>query len=339
MGNVRKLLGLSVVFLYAATPLVYNNLTYELTIILALGMAGLAVSILLRSGLISFGHAMFYALGAYAVAFGSKIVGNDVLASILFALLISLVASMLVGAFVVRYRGIFFAMLNLALSMVMYTALLKFYTVSGGSDGVNVNAGRVLGMTLGATEFGLVLFFVTLICAGVSALAVHKYLTKPFGWALLAIQDCELRVEYLGASARVVLFVAYVISGVLVGLSGAITAVGVGHVAPDTAYWTMSAAFLVIAVLGGSGNVVGPFMGAVVYEILSVSLAQWMSSSWELVLGIIIFLVVRFAPEGLWGIYDNLWKLIRRYLKKHSIKSGESDDDPLRALVRSESRS
>lgn len=291
----------------ALLPVLFQSLAYQLTIIVALGLAAMAVSLLLRAGLISFGHALYYASGAYAAAYMAPLVGGDIPASVLAALASSTMLSTLIALFIVRYRGIFFAMLNLALSMVGYTLLLKLYHITGGSDGLIVSTNSILGWPLGAQAQGEVLYYFALLCASLAGLSVYAYLQAPLGWALSAVQDCEIRVEYLGISARRVLFVAYVISGALAGLGGAFTAIAVGHIAPDSAYWTTSAGFLMMAVLGGSGSIAGAFVGAGLYELLSVFAAQYLSSTWEILLGVIIFVIIRFAPNGLWGVFDRFW--------------------------------
>jgi len=308
MRGARFAVGAAGVATYALVPAFAPSLTYQLTVIVAMGLAALAVSVLLRAGLISFGHALFYAAGAYAVAYFAPRSGGDMLAAVMMGLACSAALAALTALFIVRYRGIFFAMLNLALSMVAYTLLLKLYHLTGGSDGLGVTVAGFLGWGLGPAAQGEVLFYLALVLALAAAWGVHTYLRSPAGWALSAVQDCELRVEYLGISARRVLFVAYVVSGALAGLGGAMAGVAVGHIAPDSAYWTTSAGFLVMAVLGGSGSIPGAFVGAALYEVLSVSAAQYLSSTWELLLGVIIFLIIRFAPGGLLGLYDRVWQ-------------------------------
>lgn len=289
-----------------ALPVLFQPLAYQLTIIVALGLAALGVSLLLRAGMISFGHALFYAAGGYAVAYVAPLVDGDIVACMLAALACSALLSALIALFMVRYRGIFFAMLNLALSMVGYTLLLKLYYLTGGSDGLVIHGNHIFGWTLDAAAQSEVLYYLALTSAVLASLGGYAYLRAPMGWALSAVQDCEIRIEYLGVSARRVLFVAYVMSGALAGLGGGFTALAVGHIAPDSAYWTMSAGFLVMAVLGGSGSIVGAFVGAALYELVSVFAAQYLSSTWEILLGVIIFVIIRFAPNGIWGLFNRL---------------------------------
>lgn len=312
MRSLRIALLVLALVAFAIVPLFVSSAPYQFTIIIASGLAALAVAVLLRAGLISFGHGLYYAVGAYAVAYLAPMLNIGAIALLLLGAVIAGLVALIAGIFMVRYRGIFFAMLNLALSMVAYTVLLKFYNITGGSDGISVVSSSVVGVQMSAGVFSMVLFYLSFIIALIAAWLVLRYLRAPLGWALLAIENNEIRVEYLGRSARSVLLFAYVVSGVLAGLGGAITALAVGHVGPDLSYWVMSAEFLVIAVLGGVGNVLGPFVGAVLYQLLSVNAAQYLVYTWALLLGVVILAIIRFAPSGLWGIYDSLWTRERR---------------------------
>lgn len=311
MARLRTALFLLALLIFAVLPLLFPSAPYQCTIIIASGLAALAVGVLLHAGLISFGHGLYYAVGAYAVAYLAPVLDVGAVALLLASGAVAGLVALVAGLFVVRYRGIFFAMLNLALSMVAYTVLLKFYNLTGGSDGMPVALSSLAGAQMSPAAFGLALFYLSLGLAAVAGWLVTRYLRAPLGWALVAIQNSEIRVEYLGLSARNVLLVAYVVSGILAGLGGAIAAMAVGHVGPDLSYWITSAEFLVIAVLGGVGGVLGPFVGAVLYQLLSVSAAQYLTYTWGLLLGVVILAIIRFAPSGLWGIYDAWWKARR----------------------------
>lgn len=308
---LRTGLFLLAALVFAVLPLFHSGLSYQFAIIIAHVLAASAVAILLQAGLISFGHGLYYAVGAYTVAYLAPVLNAGAVVLLAAAGLVAGIAALICGLFVVRYRGIFFAMLNLALSMVAYTVLLKFYNLTGGSDGIAVAVSSVAGLQFDAAAFGLALFYLCLALIALVGWLVHRYLRSPLGWSLRAIQNCEIRVEYLGRSARSVLLSAYVLSGILAGLGGAIAAIAVGHVVPNLAYWTTSAEFLVIAVIGGVGGVLGPFAGAILYQLLSVNMAQYLTYTWGLLLGVVILLIIRFAPAGLWGIYDSLWKMGR----------------------------
>lgn len=296
---------------YAVLPVLLPRDTFQLTIVLSAGFAGLAVALMLEAGLLSFGHALFYGIGGYTVGALSPLAGRFGIGLLLAGAGAGALMALLTGLFVVRYRGVFFAMLNLAMAMVAYSILLKSYDLTGGSDGLVVDVTGIIGSRLEPRAFGLWLFYLSLGSVVLVGAVMARYLRSPAGWALGAIEDREIRVEYLGISANRVLLQAYTISGFLAGLGGAISATAVGHVAPDAVYWTTSTEFVVIAVLGGRG-VLGPFLGAALYELLSISAAQYLSNSWEILLGAVILLVIRFARGGLSGLVQTceaaLWR-------------------------------
>jgi len=301
-GSLAALLAAS-----AALPFLSPANTFQFTIVLAVGAAGVGVALLLEAGLISFGHALFYGVGGYTVAVLAPSFGRFGILLVLAGAAAGGLIAGIAGLFIVRYRGVFFAMLNLAVSMVAYAMLLKSYAITGGSDGLPVPVHGMLGYALGAREFGFVLFYVALGGSALLGFSLNRYRQSPAGWGLRAVEDREIRIEYLGISANRLLLQAYVISGLLAGFGGAVAASAVGHVAPDAFYWTTSATFVVIAVLGGRG-VIGPYLGAALYELLSIAAAQYLSNSWEILLGAVILLIIRFARGGFAGLAAS-WRL------------------------------
>lgn len=274
-----------------------------LILALAKGLAVLGVVVLLRAGQVSFGHAMFYAVSAYAIAYVSRgLAGGELFSLLLVGAGASLIAGLIVGLFVVRYRYIFFGMLNLAFSMVLYAVLEKFYHITGGSDGLVFPRPSVLGVGLERAPFEYVLFYVTLVLACVLAYAVHRYLASAPGQALAAIKTNETRLEYLGISTRRTMLAGYAISAVLAGVGGTLAAVVQGVVTPEYAFWVRSGEFVFIAVLGGSGHVLGAFAGALVYESIRMYAAAFAADMWQMLLGAMLLVIVMFASEGLVGV-------------------------------------
>jgi branched-chain amino acid transport system permease protein len=297
---------LAAVAAVAVTPVVAPWARVILTIILAKALAVLGILVLLRAGQVSFGHGMFYAGSAYAAAFlaraGSG--GSDVALLLVAGVACAIVFGTAVGLFVVRYRSIFFGMLNLAFSMVLYSLLQKSFHLTGGSDGLRVPRPAFFGLVLDRDAFEWAFFYFVLGLAVVVTVAVRRYLDSPLGRALGALKTNETRLEYLGVSARRVLLVAYVLSAVLAGLAGTILAIANGHVTPESGYWVRSGEFVFIAVLGGSGSVAGPFVGTLVYELVRLYASAYAAEIWQAVLGIVLLLVILFAPGGLIGILD-----------------------------------
>jgi branched-chain amino acid transport system permease protein len=303
----RYALAALVLLAAALVPVALPWLTIVLIIVIAQGLAVLGILVLLRAGQVSFGHGMFYAAGAYAAAFAVRALGgSEVLLLLLVGLLTSAVLGFVVGLFVVRYRYIFFAMLNLAFSMVLWSVLEKFYGVTGGTYGLSLPRPTLVGLALERGPFETGLLYLALALAAATTLCVHRYLESPAGEALGALKTNETRLEYLGVSPRQVLLLAYVVSAVLAGLGGTLQALIVGHITPDLGYWVRSGEFVFIAILGGAGSVLGPFLGALVYELVQTYAAAYAADVWQLILGGVLLLIILFAPQGLVGLYRAL---------------------------------
>lgn len=303
-GLLRIGLPVLLVAAIACGPLVDPTSQVLLTLALAKGLAVLGIVVLLQAGQVSFGHALFFAVSAYAAAFiGYRFAGGELVLMLVAGTLSALVAGIVVGLFVVRYRYIFFGMLNLAVSMIFFSVLEKFYYVTGGSDGLQVARPLVLGIELQRDAFETVLFYLTLtLCLG-AAWGTHRFLNSPLGNMMRAIKTNEVRLEYLGVSARRVLLVGYALSAALGGLGGALTAIAQGIVTPEYAYWIRSGEFVFIAILGGSGSVGGAFVGALIYEAVRTYAAAFAADVWQMILGIVLLVVILYRPTGVVGAW------------------------------------
>mgnify|MGYP002040429546 FL=1 len=153
-----------------------------------------------------------------------------------------------------------------------------------------------------------------MVLLGLSLYAVTRYLSAPPGQALSALKTNETRLEYLGISARQVLYVGHIVSAALAGLGGAIAAMGTGHVTPEMAYWSRSAEFVFIAVLGGIGNVFGALLGALSFEAVRSAASAYAANSWQLIMGLVLVAIVLFAPAGLLGLGRRL--LVRKEVRQ-----------------------
>lgn len=286
----------------AMLPLIFSNwVVFLVALSLAKGMVILGVVLLLRGGLISFGQALYFAIGAYTVGFLSNRFGiGEALIALPLATLISALVAALLGALLTRFRGIYFAMLSLALSMVLYTVLIKFYEFSGGTDGLSVR-----GFTLaGAKPVNAVIiqYYLVLAMTGAVVALGARFLASPLGYLMQAVRYNEIRIEYLGSSASNAIFASYVLSGAVGGLGGALVAFLVGHVSPELAFWISSADFVFVAVLGGTGSVFAPFVGSVAFEFVKNYALKFSPDTWQLTLGVFLLLVIYFQPHGLWNL-------------------------------------
>jgi ABC-type branched-subunit amino acid transport system permease subunit len=277
-------------------------LVFLVAMALAKGLVALGLLLLMRTGLVSFGQGLYFGLGAYAAALLGHGVGLTDAAAMMFAgtVCAAIVASVL-GLLLARYRNIFFAMLSLAFSMVLYGLLVKS-TALGSTDGFSLHATAFAGFALAPGSERRVCLAATVMACLAAAWLLNRLLASHWGRMSGAIRDNELRIEYLGASVYRVVYVNYVIAGALAGLGGALAALAVGHVDPQTAYWTTSGEFVFIAILGGTGNVLAPFFSAAVFEALRTIASQYAPNVWHLTVGLAMLTIIMFLPQGLWSL-------------------------------------
>jgi branched-chain amino acid transport system permease protein len=294
------LLGLAAV---ALMPMASPSIVTLLSLVLAKGVVVLGIVMLLQAGQVSFGHAMFFAAGAYAVAFYGRYAGiGDLLLYVVLGAVAGGALGLVVGLFVVRYREIFFGMLNLAFSMVLWSLLEKMFHYTNGADGIRVARPTVAGADFTPDQFSYVLLYLTFAIAVVALFAGQRYLESPLGSMLRAIRSNETRLEYLGISARRVLLVGYVASAMLAGLGGSLVAVIQQIATPEFAYWTKSGEFVFIAILGGTGHALGAFAGAAVFEFVRFYASAQLADAWQMILGGVLIAIILLAPAGLIGI-------------------------------------
>lgn len=303
----RVIIPILILVCFAIIPLFFPWTKVVLTLALAKGLAVLGIIILLKAGQVSFGHALFFAVSAYASAFlGRAFAGGEIVSMLVTGVGASILVGMLVGLFVVRYRGIFFGMLNLAFSMILFSILEKFYHLTGGADGLQVARPSVLGLHMERPSFEVLLFYGSLLLALLCAWGAHRFLKSPIGKMFEAISTNETRLEYLGVSAKSTLLIGYLLSAVLCGLGGSIMAIAQGIVTPEYAWWIRSGELVFIAILGGSGSVIGAFIGATAYEIVRTYSAAFAADIWQLVLGLFLLAIILYASKGIYGLYEML---------------------------------
>jgi ABC-type branched-subunit amino acid transport system permease subunit len=286
----------------ALLPLVLSDwIVFLIALALAKGAVVLGVVLLLRGGLISFGHALYFAVGAYTVGFlANRFEMVEALIALPLAIAISGLLAAALGLLLTRFRGIYFAMLSLALSMILYTVLIKFYDLSGGTDGISIRGFTLAGIT--PVHSGLVKYYLVLVLTAVVAYVGARFLASPLGYLMQAVRYNEIRIEYLGASASHAILASYIISGAISGLGGALVAYLIGQVSPELAYWVTSGDFVFVAVLGGTGSVFAPWIGSIVFELVKNYALKFSPSTWQLTLGVFLLLVIYFQPQGLWGL-------------------------------------
>lgn len=276
------------------------------TIAFANALVVLGLIILWRTGLVPFGQALYYAIGAYAVALLGKYTPiRDVFVVVFAGAIAAGIVAYLIGFLLARYREIFFAMLSLAMSMILYGILVKTESL-GSTDGFHVEAGTILGWKPQGATRNLAIFWIVLGFAALGALVVARYFRSVAGSLTHPIRDNEIRVEFLGISVDRLIHLKIVVSGVLAGIGGALASLAIQHVDPQMAYWTTSGGFVFVTILAGAGSVAAAFVGSLAFELVRSIAVTLLPGAWQLILGTALLLTILFLPEGLGSLYGRL---------------------------------
>jgi branched-chain amino acid transport system permease protein len=285
---------------------------------LIFAIAALGFNLLLGyTGLLSFGHSAYFGMGAYAVAFivkYLKITSMEVF--LLGGLLTSAAIAALFGFLCVRYTRIFFGILTLALSQVLWSLAFKFYWLTGGTDGLRVPTPSLLGVQNPAGEDKMVFlahryYYYVLVIFLVGAAVMWVIVHSPFGKALQAIRDNETRAEFVGVQVWRYRWVAFLVSGIYTGLAGTLWVPLNGLTTPDILHWTFSGKIVFFTVLGGFQTFTGPIIGGVVYNYLE-TYAVGHTIYWQMVLGVVLVLLVLVLPAGIAGTAGRLALRLKR---------------------------
>lgn len=257
-----------------------------------------------HGGMVSFGHAAYFGLGAYGLALPVAKLGLPLPLALALGPLTAALAALVYGALCVRLTHIYFAMLTLACSEITYTALFQAYDFTGGDTGITKFMPPRFGLDpriFGALVLGLVTGCLLLLWR-----VVHS----PLGLAIRAVGEEPQRAAALGYAPRVVQLTAFVIAGALAGLAGTLFAVYHGNAFPDFAGIGLTIDALVMVVIGGLHSFAGGIYGAIVYTLLKTFVSRWVGE-WELVVGLILLLVVLTSPRGAAGAVQRLAAMLR----------------------------
>jgi ABC-type branched-subunit amino acid transport system permease subunit len=278
-------------------------LTFLVTMAAANGLVSLGIVALMRGGVVPFGQGMLFAAGGYTAALAYNKLGlTDALALPLAGGLVAVLIAAPFAPLLSRYRGIFFAMLTLALSMVTYGLLMKLDAL-GGSDGFNLGRPTLLGQKLPDARTGYILYLVTIGIATVMALLARVYFDSTRGLVTLAVRENELRVEYLGGSVRRAMAINFVLAAFCGGVGGALVVMSLGHIEPTFSFWTTSGEFVFVAILAGWQSVAAVFVASTVLEVVRSFSSAYFPNTWQLALGLFLLFVIRFLPRGIGSLW------------------------------------
>jgi branched-chain amino acid transport system permease protein len=285
----------------------YLSLSIE---VLIFAIFAMSLDLLLGyTGLPSFGHAAFFGLGGYVVAYVASTsdlalgLTSNLLVTVPLVAIVSALVALLIGFLSLRTSGIYFLMITLAFAQMLFSIAIRWSGVTGGSDGLVGVARPVLGVNpLGYTfssresYYFLVLAFFLL-----SYWLLQRVVRSPFGWALRGIRENEHRMRALGYRTFRYKMTAFAISGAFAGVAGMLHVHFFRGAAPEMLHWTTSGEVLVSLIIGGVGTLVGPALGAAVVTLFPLLVSSYVDR-WETLMGLMFILFVVFAPQGILGL-------------------------------------
>jgi len=305
---VLAILGLGIALVYPhVSSLYFLSLAIE---VLIFAIFAMSLDLLLGyTGLPSFGHAAFFGLGAYLVAYVSSRsdlalnLTNNLLVIIPVVIIGTALVALAIGFFALRTTGIYFLMITLAFAQMLFSIAIRWSGVTGGSDGLAGIARPAIGLGAMAYTFNSRTSFYYLVLALflISWWLLRRIVNSPFGWTLRGIRENEQRMRALGYNTFRFKMAAFVIAGIFGGIAGMLLVQFFRHAAPDNLYWTMSGQVMIMLIVGGTGTLSGPIVGAAVIRLLP-NFASSYTERWETLLGLVFIMFVLFAPKGIIGL-------------------------------------
>jgi branched-chain amino acid transport system permease protein len=275
------------------------------TRIVVMGLAAMSLNFLLGfTGVLSFGHAAYFGLGAYGTAMAIKYWGIGSIPAMVLGVIVATIAAMIIGALIIRLRGVYFAMVTIAFGQVFYFIAFRWNAVTGGDDGLT--GWRRLPVNFGFAELDIVqndraFYYFALAIFTLCVVAMAVLLNSPFGRSLIAIRENERRARFLGVPIEFHVWLSFVISCLFVSAAGGLYALLNNFIDPRALRVDLSGNLVIMAVLGGMRSFWGPLIGAAIF----VALQDYVSShteNWMSVIGLVFVLVVRFFPRGVLGM-------------------------------------
>jgi branched-chain amino acid transport system permease protein len=306
--GVRKLIAIGAIWAalllapYWMPPL--GGYTALGTRVLVLGLAAMSVNFLLGfTGVLSFGHAAYFGLGAYGAGLALKFLAPSTPLSLICGMLVGGLAGAILGALIVRRRGVYFAMVTIAFGQVFYYIAFQWSSVTGGDDGLRGFSRQPLHF--GAFSIDILsnaesFYYFVLLCFALVVAAMGLVLRSPFGRTMIAIRENERRARFLGIPVERHIWIAFTLSCFFIGFAGALYALLNNFADPKGLHYSQSGDFVIMAVMGGMRSFWGPLLGAAVFVVLQDYLSS-LTVNWMSFIGLLFVLVVLFFPRGLLG--------------------------------------
>ena len=275
------------------------------TRVVVLGLAAMSVNFLLGfTGMLSFGHAAYFGLGAYGAGFALKFLAPSTPLALLCGMLLGGIAGALLGALIASRRGVYFAMVTIAFGQVFYYIAFQWSSVTGGDDGLRGFSRQPLD--LGFTTIDILsnadaFYYFVLFCVALAVGMMGFILRSPFGRTMIAIRENQRRARFLGIPVDRHIWIAFTLSCFFMGFAGALYALLNNFADPRGLHYSQSGDFVMMAVMGGMRSFWGPLLGAAVFVVLQDYLSS-ITLNWMSFVGMLFIAVVLFFPRGLLGV-------------------------------------
>jgi branched-chain amino acid transport system permease protein len=274
------------------------------TRVLVFGLAAMSLNFLLGfTGLLSFGHAAYFGLGAYGTGLALKYATSSTPLALLLGTLLGGIGGLLLGALIVRRRGIYFAMVTIAFGQVFYYIAFRWHSVTGGDDGLRGFQRQPLGfgtLTIDILHSAEAFYYFVLLCFALAVGIMAFLLRSPFGRTLLAIRENERRARFLGISVELHVWLAFIVSCVFIALAGGLDALLNNFTDPHEIHYSRSGDLVIMAVMGGMRSFWGPLLGAMVFVVLQDYVSS-LTANWMSFIGLLFVAVVLLFPRGMLG--------------------------------------
>lgn len=305
-GTVALVLVLILPFLTPYTALATEILIFAL-------FASSYDLVLGHAGMLSFGHAAFFGVGAYATGLTLIHLADSVFLGLLMGILVSAVLALVVGYLSVRRSGIYFAIITLSFAQLVYFLAFKWTGLTGGDNGLRGVPSPTLGPIDLGSKLHLYYFVLAIVLAAVAF--IYRTVHSPLGRTLQALRENRDRARSIGYDVARFRLIIFAISGGLSGLAGGLLALLLNFVPLDSLYWTTSGDVVVMTIVGGMGTIFGPMLGGAIIIFLEDVVMTWMGGAgWELIIGLVFIITVLAFREGIIGTIQE--KLNKFYLNR-----------------------
>jgi branched-chain amino acid transport system permease protein len=275
--------------------------------VLIYAIATMGLNILLGfTGGLSFGQAAYFGLGAYGAGMTLKYLALSTPLSIVVGTLVGGIAATLLGPLVMRRRGIYFAMITIAIGQLFYFVMVRWNNVTGGADGLAGFSRQDIHLgfaTIPISSSGAAFYYLVLACFTIAVIFMWVLLQSPLGHTWVAIRENRRRVEFLGVRVDRYVWAAFAVAGFITAFAGTLNALLFNFTSPQDLHWILSGNFVIMIVLGGMRSFFGPLLGVVIFVVAQDYLSS-VTGNWMTFIGMIFVLIVLLFPKGVLGIFD-----------------------------------